>query len=44
MVVAPTTTSVAWLGLNQVRWNPTRSSRVIFRADASVPEPLYGLA
>ena len=31
IVVAPTTTSVAWLGLNQVRWNLTRSSRVILR-------------
>ena len=44
IVVAPTTTIVAWLGLNQVLWNFTRSSRVIFLADASVPEPLQGLA
>ena len=44
MVVAPTTTSVALLGLNQVRWNLTRSSRVIRAVDSSVPEPVQGLA
>ncbi len=44
IVVAPTTTSVAWLGLNHVRWNSTRLSRVIFAVDASVPEPVQGLA
>ena len=29
IVVAPTTTSVAWLGLNQVSWKRTRSSRLM---------------
>ena len=43
IVVAPTTMRVAWLGLNQVWWNFTRSARVIFCVEASVPEPLHGL-
>ena len=44
IVVAPVTTMVAWLGLNQVRWKATRSLRPIRAVDASVPEPVHGLA
>src|SRR5580765_3947307 len=43
IVVAPTTISVAWLGLNQSRWKRTRWSRVILAVDSSVPDPVHGL-
>ena len=42
-VVSPTTTIVALFGLNHVLWNLTRSSRVIFATEPSVPEPVNGL-
>ena len=42
-VVSPTTTSVALLGLNQVSWNRTTSSRVSFETDCAVPEPVSGV-
>ena len=41
-VVSPTTTSVALLGLNQVRWNAARSSEVSAATDSSVPLPVKG--
>src|SRR5215210_8872812 len=43
-VVAPTTTMVAWFGLNHEVWKRTRSSRLILAVDSSVPEPVHGLA
>ena len=42
MLTSPTTTSVALLGLNQVRWNASSSSRVMPRTDSSVPVPVSG--
>jgi hypothetical protein len=44
IVVAPVTTIVAWLGLNHVRWKATRAFRPIRAVDASVPDPVHGLA
>jgi hypothetical protein len=42
--VSPTTISVALSGRSQSRWKATRSSRVSEAIDASVPEPLKGIA
>ena len=42
IVMSPTTTIVAWFGLNQVRWKVARSALVIAFTDASVPEPVSG--
>ena len=43
-VVSPVTIRVALSGRSQSRWKATRSSRVSAATDASVPEPVNGMA
>jgi hypothetical protein len=42
IVVSPTMTIVALLGLNHASWNLIRSSRVIFATPSSYPDPENG--